>query len=92
MKAFRRLANIFRRDLNCSDAHRFIDDYLDDGLDSSTRERFVAHIGDCKTCKCFLEQYLSTIRLCKSDGKVEPPPELIASTLEFLRTRGVGNV
>jgi hypothetical protein len=92
MKAFRRLANIFKPGLRCSEAHRFIDDFLDDELDSSTRGRFVEHIGDCEICKCFLEQYSSTIRLCKSDGKIEPPPELIDSTLEFLKTRGVGNV
>lgn len=77
--------------LDCEEAHRFIDDFVDKQLDATTRQQFVEHICNCPDCKCYLDQYSSTIDLCKCDGKVDPPAELVESTIEFLRARGLGN-
>jgi predicted anti-sigma-YlaC factor YlaD len=72
------------------DANAFIVEYLEQELDESTKASFEAHVGKCEVCSRFLDQYASTIDLCKSEGRIAAPPELVETTLDFLRDRGIG--
>ncbi len=74
---------------SCEKVNSFIVQYLDGTLDDSTRQRFLAHIGDCATCNRFLRQYETTIELTREAGAIEPPTELVEKTLGFLRSRWV---
>ncbi len=90
MNLLSRIKSMFRPALTCADANAFIAEYIDDALDQKTRKSFKKHVEMCPNCSVFLEQYNSTIDLCRNDGKVAAPPELVETTLEFLRSRGVG--
>ncbi len=90
MNILDRLRNYFRPQLTCADANAFIVDYLEKELDQDTNASFEAHVGKCAVCARFLDQYSTTIDLCKSEGKIAAPPELVESTLDFLRDRGIG--
>ena len=90
MNLFKRILGLGKPMLTCADANAFITEYLEDSLDAQTRDSFKDHVGKCPNCTAFLSQFNTTIDLCKSDGQIEAPPELVESTLEFLRSKGLG--
>lgn len=77
-----------KRGLTCEEVNRFLAAYLDGVLDARTQAAFEAHLKDCPDCQAYLDQYRKTIALTRQAAEVpEPPPELIARTLAFLRER-----
>ncbi len=77
----------FRRPLSCEDVNQFIIDYLEETIPPRTRSRFEAHISECPDCGPYFDQYLQTVDLVKEAETIQPQPpeELIALTLAFLR-------
>ena len=70
---------------SCEDANAFIAEYLEGVLDKQTEAKFSSHVSMCPNCGTFLDQYRHTVNLCKSDGTIEVPEELLEHTLAFLR-------
>jgi anti-sigma factor RsiW len=61
-------------ELTCQQLVEIVTEYLEGTLPASDRERFEAHIHDCKGCARYLQQMRTTIRLTGSlteDG-IEP--------------------
>lgn len=74
--------------LCCRDVNEFLVAYGEDALEAGLRKRFEDHLSHCLRCKCYLDQYATTIALVKESGQVEhvaPPEELVQLTLSFLR-------
>ncbi|QXD16381.1 zf-HC2 domain-containing protein [Rhodocaloribacter litoris] len=84
-KVLHLLQQMIGRTPSCRKVNEFLADYLDGTLDPQTKARFDAHLDACPKCKRYLEQYLQTVELVKTNGTVEPPPELVEHTLAFLR-------
>jgi|GEM_PF-1977104 len=77
-----------RSPLCCREVNAFLVAYGENTLEESLRKRFEEHLAHCARCKCYLDQYTTTIALVKESGQEEhptPPEELIQLTLSFLR-------
>ena len=87
MATFKTLTKWFRRPLSCEDVNRFIIDYLEETIPPKTRARFEEHLAECPNCGSYFEQYLQTIEWTVDDGTlpIDPPEELVETTLHFLR-------
>lgn len=80
-----KIREIFRPAPNCREVNEFLAEYIEGVLPAETQERFRTHLETCPKCKPFFEQYLMTLELVKEDEEVNPPEELVAHTLAFLR-------
>ena len=70
---------------NCEKVNSFLVDYVDGTLPEKTAKQFEEHIGMCKCCGSYFEQYRTTIEMTKCDPCAEMPKELVEHTLSFLR-------
>jgi anti-sigma factor RsiW len=76
--------------LTCRDVNTFLVAYLDGELDERLARRFEQHVARCAQCSAYLQQYRATLMLIRQAGgefRAEPPPRLLAETLDFLRER-----
>ena len=74
--------------LCCKDVNEFLVAYGENALEDDLRKRFEDHLAHCFRCKCYLDQYATTVALIKESGQEEyiaPPEELVQLTLSFLR-------
>ena len=71
----------------CEQVNDFLASYLEGELEAKTVTQFEAHIRMCEKCSRYLDQYRTTIDLVHEAGDLEPPPELVEMTLDFLRKR-----
>ena len=78
------IKHILGKTLTCRDVSSFLTEYLDDRLDTDTRERFEEHLRYCNSCEAYLNQFRITIEMVRDDQPPPPPPELAEHTLEFL--------
>jgi anti-sigma factor RsiW len=85
MKLFAKLKRMWGRDLNCADANSFLASYVDGELEPEVETKFKTHINRCPNCATFLDQYETTVDLCRSSRIDDVPAELVAETLSFLR-------
>ena len=70
---------------NCKKVTDFLADYVDGTLPEKTQQQFEEHIGMCKCCGTYFDQYRATIDLMKEGQEVEIPCELVEHTMSFLR-------
>ena len=70
---------------NCKKVNEFLADYLDGSLPEKTSKQFEDHIGMCKCCGPYFEQYRETIEMARCCEEVELPDELVEHTMSFLR-------
>ncbi len=49
------------RPLSCQEMVELVTLYLEDALDPSTRDRFVAHLSGCDGCATYLEELRATV-------------------------------
>ncbi len=59
--------------MNCKDAKKNINMYIDGEMDENTRSRFVAHIDGCESCRAELEAKKKIVNLLNSKKEVELP-------------------
>ena len=83
------LKNLRRRIVfTCSDVNEFLTAYADGVLERGMRRRFDRHVAACPGCATYLGQYRQTVELVRDAGNEpvpNPPDELVALTLAFLR-------
>ncbi len=53
-------------DLTCKQLIDFLDDYLADRLRAGERNRFDAHLRNCRHCREYLDQYRQSIALTRT--------------------------
>lgn len=63
----------------------FLADYVEGTLPEKTIKQFEEHIGRCKCCETYFDQYRNTIKLMKDGKEIEIPSELAEHTMSFLR-------
>lgn len=75
-RRFTRLRTYFarRRPLSCQEMVELVTLYLEDALDATTRERFVAHLAGCDGCETYLEELRTTVIVVGtiSDDDLDP--------------------
>lgn len=62
--------------LSCRDVISLFGDYVDDELDSSTRENVTLHIATCPSCQEFEGSFRFTIEAAAALGREEVPMPL----------------
>ena len=70
---------------NCKKVTSFLAEYVDGTLPEKLRQQFDQHIGMCKCCGPYFEQYRATIGMIKEGKEVAIPSELVEHTMSFLR-------
>lgn len=55
--------------LTCREFIEFLDAYCDDTLAAARRAEFEEHLGECRACRAYLEEYRATVRLARSLGQ-----------------------
>jgi predicted anti-sigma-YlaC factor YlaD len=75
--------------VNCRECGEFLADYLAGELATEVHATFERHLAKCRTCRIYLEQYRTTIRLgkdaCAADAPALPE-DLIQAILEARRS------
>ena len=81
--------------MNCREFVDFLMSYLDGELDETARAVFESHLGGCRVCHSYLDDYKKTIELgracCGAPAGPVPddaPAELVAAILQARRARG----
>jgi anti-sigma factor RsiW len=81
--------------MNCREFVDFLMSYLDGELDETVRAVFDAHLGGCRACRAYMDDYVKTIELERSacadaEGPVpeDVPAELVRAILEARRAGG----
>jgi predicted anti-sigma-YlaC factor YlaD len=71
-----RIARIFRRngEIEHVYARGMASDYIDDELESGTREKIRAHLEQCGPCHSFFNTLRATTRLLRTSESHDPPP------------------
>ena len=72
--------------MTCREFVEFMMEYLDGTLNSSERQVFEGHIGDCPQCVHYLDTYKETVRLgrsvCNQEDEVpEDVPEALVEAI-----------
>jgi len=70
---------------NCKKVNTFLAEYVEGTLPEKTRTQFEQHIGMCKCCGTYFDQYRTTIDMMKEGKEVKIPSELVEHTMSFLR-------
>ncbi|MDA1028635.1 MAG: hypothetical protein O3B41_06230 [Bacteroidetes bacterium] len=63
----------------------FLADYVEGTLPRKVSQQFDEHLGMCKCCGPYFDQYRTTIDLIKEGREVKLPAELVEHTMTFLR-------
>ena len=73
--------------MKCEECFDLLLDYLENNLDSGTRQRLDGHFAACPPCVNFLESYQSCAEMAQQlkDQLVEIPQELEVRLKAFLR-------
>lgn len=77
--------------VTCIELIAFLDAYVDNELDSSTRTSFDLHLLVCPSCRAYLASYRETIELVRGAAEREEelaqdaPAELIEAVLRIRR-------
>jgi anti-sigma factor RsiW len=77
--------------VTCIELIAFLDAYVDDELDASTRSDFDLHLLVCPSCRVYLASYRETIELVRGAAEreeefaQEAPAELIEAVLRIRR-------
>ncbi len=86
MKFFTALKTALGMAPGCEEVNEFLAEYVEGSLDEKTQKQFEEHLGMCKCCDHYLDQYTSTIEMTKeAEADVAIPSELAEHTLAFLR-------
>lgn len=73
--------------MKCRDLYGFLDEFLDQRLDVTTRLNFERHVERCAACRRYLTTYKTTIRVARGAEQAdepagrEAPPGLIQAIL-----------
>ncbi len=70
---------------NCKKVTSFLAEYVEGTLPEKVAKQFEQHIGMCKCCGPYFDQYRATINLIKEGQEVKIPDELVEHTMTFLR-------
>lgn len=71
----------------CRDLYGFLDEFLDQRLDVTTRLNFERHLERCAACRRYLTTYETTLRVARGaehaddPANLEAPPGLIQAIL-----------
>ncbi|MDG2049728.1 MAG: zf-HC2 domain-containing protein [Myxococcota bacterium] len=76
--------------MNCREFVEFLMGYLDEELDETARSVFEAHLGGCRDCHRYMEDYVQAVELgraaCREpEGPAVPeglPEELVQAILQ----------
>lgn len=71
---------------NCEKVNNFLAEYFEGTLPEKTRKQFEDHIGMCKCCGPYFDQYRDTIAMVKDGQEIKIPKELVEHTMVFLRS------
>ncbi len=79
-------------DLSCKELVELVTDYVEDRLAAEARSRFEMHLAYCGSCRVYLEQIRTTIRLAGRLTEETLPPGSRESLLSAFRSwkRGTG--
>ncbi len=64
----------------CRDLYAFLDDFLDQSLDVTTRLNFERHLERCAACRRYLATYETTLRVARGAEHMDAPANLEAPT------------
>lgn len=73
--------------MTCRDLYGFLDEFLDQRLDVTTRLNFERHLERCAACRRYLTTYETTLRIARRAEQtdepaiLEAPPSLIQAIL-----------
>ena len=73
--------------IDCKGLEKLIVDFLDDNLPMPQRMLFIEHIGECKHCEDYLQNYRQTIELSKaalSEGKFDEHQKIPDKMIEAI--------
>ena len=81
--------------MTCREFVEFLMSYLDDELDETTSAVFQAHLGGCRACRTYMDDYRKTVELgrvacTEPDGPVpeDAPEDLVQAILQARRVSG----
>jgi anti-sigma factor RsiW len=63
------------QELRCDELVELVTDYLEAQLSAAERERFEAHLADCRGCEIYLEQMRQVIRAAGELHEDDMTPE-----------------
>lgn len=73
--------------MTCRDLYGFLDEFLEQRLDVTTRLNFERHLERCAACRRYLTTYETTLRVARGaehedePANLEAPPSLIQAIL-----------
>lgn len=71
--------------LSCPEMVELLTAYLDGALDEPDRVSFDAHLGLCRGCRTYLEQFRETVACAGSLREDDVPPAVMAELLDSFR-------
>lgn len=81
--------------MNCREFVDFLMSYLDGELDETARSVFDSHLGGCRACRSYMDDYVKTVELGRAacaepEGPVpaDAPEELVQAILQARRAGG----
>ena len=77
-----------REGISCEDVTKFLGDYLDCNLEWDIATLFECHVGKCRNCVIYLENYRSLIRINREtlkDRCAEVQRQLIEAVIASLK-------
>jgi anti-sigma factor RsiW len=64
--------------MRCRDLYGFLDEFLDQRLDMTTRLNFERHLERCAACRRYLTTYETTLRVARGAEHTDEPANLEA--------------
>jgi Putative zinc-finger len=68
--------------MECHEAERLIDRYVENELSESELSKMRAHLNTCEACALLSLELEFTLSLCRTYPQLEPPPRLISRILQ----------
>ena len=76
--------------ITCRELIDFIGAYVEHSLSAREQRDFSRHLQGCESCRAYLDSYLTTIRLAKTQHVTldDAPEDLIRAVLDVKRRNG----
>ena len=84
-----RFLRVFSRmggDNDCREVRDLSSDYIDDELDSASKDRVSEHIGRCGPCNAFVNTLRATVSILRSTPKSDAPEGFRDRVREAIKT------
>ena len=83
-----RLLSRMGSNADCREVRDLSSDYIDDELDSATRDRVSEHIGWCGPCNAFINTLRATVDILRSTPKRDAPDGFRERVRETIKSEG----